>query len=133
MQRIDNSDLLGDEYRPATPTPPVLSTQQEARTVVVLPRDPTRMEEKARKQYTQQRIRECFHQLAMGNLNAVQTWLHNVAQDSPAKAVELFIELARFSLPQLRETAVTLNKNETVRTFQSSEEILAELNSGSDP
>jgi len=97
--------------------------------VLVIPPKLSEMTEKGRKLYTQNQIRQAFHQLASQNIDAVQTWLHTTAQDSPAKAIELFIELAKFSLPQLKETAVTVTQNGTQRTYKSSDEILAELNS----
>lgn len=128
----DNSDLLDGVTQPTAETP--LSefipppARRELRTYVVLPPDPTKMEQKALKQYTQQKIRQAFHQLAMGNLDAVQSWLHDVAKDSPAKAIELFIEMAKFSLPQLKATEMTVTTENKTRTFTSSADILAELN-----
>lgn len=148
-----NLDLLGDtarEFAPAPvlpfpnrlnpfpkrarppdlpPDPAALARAPRDAKIVVLPPDPAAMGQKFLKLHTQNKIRQAFHHLAMNNLDAVQTWLHNVAEDSPAKAVELFIELARFSLPQLKEATLTVNKGDQARTYQSSEEIMQELNS----
>lgn len=118
---LGEPELLGGEYKPpARPRPT---------TVIVLPPNPAADThgEKFMKVYTQNKIRQAFHQLAINNLDAVQTWLHTVAADSPAKAVELFLELAKFSLPQLKETAVTVTQNGNSRTFTSSEDIKAQL------
>lgn len=138
-----NADLLGDPEEFAPRLRPVLSGAPDAQSahitvaptpgltpgaVMVLPPDPAKMGEKFLKMHTQNRIRQCFHALAVQNLAWVQEQLHRVAQDSPAKAVELFIDLAKFSLPQLKETAVTVTQNNQTRTFRSSEEILNELN-----
>jgi hypothetical protein len=135
----DHEDLLGGEPRefnpnPSKPRPPQGElVNPHARTVdrvIVLPPDPTMMIEKAKKLVTQNKIRQAFHLLALQNLDALQTWLHKVAEDSPAKAVELFIEIAKFALPQLKEATLTVNKGDQQRTYQSSEDILNELNRG---
>jgi hypothetical protein len=83
--------------------------------IVVMPPDPTT--EKAIKALTQQKIRQAFANLAHNNLDAVQSWLHSVAQDSPARAVELFLQLAEFSLPRLKATEVTVTQNNSTRTY----------------
>lgn len=131
----DNGDLLlGDEtppvefavggYRPGPP--PAIPYAPQI--VQILPPDPTKMQAARLKQYTQQKIREATQQLAMNNIDAVQTWLHRVSEDSPARAVELYIELMKFSLPQLKETAVTMNTNQgKTYTFTSSADIAAQL------
>lgn len=140
----DNSDLLGPdtptqtEFKPFRPRPPagagelvnqhVYPDARPPTRVIVLPPDPTQMVEKAKKLVTQNKIRQAFHQLAINNLDAVQGWLHEVAKDSPAKAIEQFIELAKFCLPQLKETSLTVTQNDQRRTFQSSQDILNELN-----
>src|SRR3569833_2971566 len=103
----DNSDLLGgpQEFAPPSRRAPrgeianqhVLPDAPSPTRVLVLPPDPMHMVEKAKKLITQNKIRQAFHLLAANNLDAVQSWLHKVAEDSPAKAVELFIELAKFS------------------------------------
>jgi hypothetical protein len=123
----DNDDLLaGDapvEFR-ARDLPTHMPT-----VVHILPPDPTKMQAARLKQYTQQKIREAIQQLTAGNIDAVHFWLHEVAKDSPSRAIELFIELTKFSVPQLKEATMTVNRNDgkTV-TFTSSADILAELN-----
>lgn len=125
----DNVDLLegGTEFLPAEYKPGVARAGSPS-TIYVLPPDPTKMQAARLKQYTQQKIREETQKLAMGNIDAVHYWLHEVARDSPARAVELFIELMKFSLPQLKEATMTVNRNDgkTV-TFTSSADILAEM------
>lgn len=124
----DNGDLLlGGEAPAALPEfVPVAPVRPQV--IQILPPDPTKMQAARLKQYTQQKIREAFHQLAMNNLDAVQGWLHKLAEDSPAAALDRFIELSKFSLPQLKETAVNVStqSGKTI-TFTSSNDVLAKL------
>lgn len=129
------SDLLGstpqpdllaaDEFAPAAPRP---RGSNPGRTILVLPPNPTADThgEKFMKLHTQNKIRQVFHNLAMNNLDAVQTWLHKLAEESPAAALDRFIELAKFSLPQLKETSVNVTQNGTTRSY-SMQELEAEL------
>lgn len=114
-----HTDLLGEaEFAPLAAEPPV---RVAGRTVVILPPDPSQMAEKALKLYTQNRIRQCFHALTLQNLGWVQEQLHAVARDSPARALELFIDLAKFSLPQLKETSVNVTQNGASRQYTIAE------------
>lgn len=123
----DNVDLLLGEETP-TQTEFTGAELPRPQIVQILPPDPTKMQAARLKQYTQQKIREAFHQLAMNNLDSVQGWLHELAKDSPAAALDRFIELAKFSLPQLKETAVTVNNNQgRTITFTSSADIAQQL------
>ena len=128
------TDLLEAEFTPVRPAPrgELVDSHNSPMRVIVLPPDPTQLTEKAKKLVTQNKIRQAFHHLALNNLDAVQSWLHKVAEDSPAKAVELFLELAKFSLPQLKEATLTVNKGDHQRTYQSSEEILQERSRGNE-
>jgi hypothetical protein len=51
-------------------------------------------------------VRAAFAELAVRNFDSIQHWLDQVAHDSPAKAIELFIQLAEFSVPKLRAAAI---------------------------
>jgi hypothetical protein len=129
---MDNSDLLGAPEPTAPAQSEFLPRPRPVRDrphTVVIPVPPTEANEKLKKLFTQNQIRQMTMQLADRNLPAVETWLHKVSEDSPAKAVELFIELLKFSLPQLREATLNVTKDNVTRTFQSSADILAELNS----
>jgi hypothetical protein len=103
----DHGDLLGTEERTA------LS--------LVQPKHPHAMSQALVKAVTQNKIRSSMAELAHGNIDNVNQWLGMVARDSPAKAVELFIELAKFSLPQMKETAVTVTQNNASRTYTIAE------------
>ena len=51
-------------------------------------------------------VRQAFADLVHGNLDNVQLWLDRVAQDNPAKALELVLQLSRYVLPELKAVAV---------------------------
>jgi hypothetical protein len=71
---------------------------------------------------TQNRIRSAMAELAHGNIENVHHWLARVAETSPAKAVELFIELAQFNLPRLKAVAVDVRSTDgSVKTLSVSE------------
>lgn len=55
------------------------------------------------------RIRNAVSELVHGNAANVQAWLEQVALVSPARAIELYIELLQFALPKLKALAVELN------------------------
>jgi hypothetical protein len=59
---------------------------------------------------TQNRIRAAMAELAAGNIENVHKWLGQVAEQSPAKAVELFLELAQFTLPKVKAVAVDVSQ-----------------------
>jgi len=60
--------------------------------------------------------------LAHGNIENVHKWLGRVAEESPAKAVELFIELAQFNLPRLKAVAVDVRSTDgSVKTLSVNE------------
>lgn len=110
----DHGDLIGVEERTA------LS--------LVQPTHRLALSQAMVKAITQNKIRQAMSLLAHENIDSVHAWLALVAKDSPAEAIRLFIELAKFSLPQLKETAVTVTQNGNAKTYSSSEELLAELN-----
>lgn len=127
-----NADLFG-EFKPRPPRtggyrpgPPRTNPDH----VVILPPDPAAFahNQKLTKAWTQNQMRTAMTQLVAGNVDTVQSWLYEVAKDSPSRAVELFIELLKFSLPQLKETALTVTRNGDARTYRSSQELLDELN-----
>lgn len=55
------------------------------------------------------RIRLAMSELAHGEIDSVRAWLHEVAKTNPARAVELFIQLAEFSLPKLKAVALAID------------------------
>lgn len=99
----------------------LLSTEQRTALSLVKPTHPMAMSQTLLKAVTQNRIRSSMAELAHGNIDFVNDCLHKVALDSPAKAIELFIELAKFSLPQMKETAVTVTQNNATKTYTIAE------------
>lgn len=96
----------------------LLTTDQR---LALAPDDPRALTPRVVKAVTQNRMRQSLAELAHGEMDNVRHWLHEVAKDSPAKAVELFIELAQFSLPKLKETAVTMTTDNGQRTYSIEE------------
>ena len=69
-----------------------------------------------------QRIRYAMAELADMNIDNVHRWLAEVAVQSPAKAIELFMELAQFSLPKLKAMAIDVRSSDgSVRTLSMAE------------
>lgn len=80
------------------------------------------------------RIRRAFAELAQGNIEDVEAWLHAVANGttnpatgqqltmpSPARAIELFIELAKFTTPQVKAVSVEVNDGRSVKRMTVAE------------
>lgn len=71
---------------------------------------------------TRDRIRYAFSELAALNVDNVHRWLSEVAQQSPAKAIELFMELAEFTMPKLKATAIDVRSGDgSVRNISYAE------------
>lgn len=47
-------------------------------------------------------LREKFCQLLMDNEENIQRWIDEVAEDDPAKAMDLFLKMSSFVLPKPR-------------------------------
>ena len=69
------------------------------------------------KKITQNQIRAAFSDLAHGNVAKVQGWLDRVAETNPALAVQLFLQIAEFSLPKLKAVSVDVNTPGDVRSL----------------
>lgn len=75
------------------------------------------------------RIRWALGELAAMNIDNAHRWLDEVAKDNPAKAFEMFLELVKFSAPQLKAVAVDIRSGDgTVRTLSTAdlERVVAE-------
>lgn len=57
----------------------------------------------------QARMRRAITLLVRGNLPRVQAWLDAVADDDPKGAIELFLKLSKFAIPELRSIEVDMN------------------------
>lgn len=58
---------------------------------------------------TTPRIRSMVNELLAGNIDNANYWLQQVAAANPKVALELFIEMAQFSLPKLKAVAVQVD------------------------
>jgi hypothetical protein len=73
-------------------------------------------------QLTKARMAYAFAELADLNIDNVHRWLSEVAQQSPGKAIELFMQLAQFSLPQLKAATVDVRSSDgSVKTMSFTE------------
>ena len=56
--------------------------------------------------------REAFKNLMEKNTPQMQKWLDEVAQDDPAKALDLMLKIAEFVLPKLQRQEIVGNEGE---------------------
>lgn len=101
--------------------------------VLVVPASVREMQTKYQKMHTQNELRRQMLRLVDGNVDNVHEWLQQVAKDSPAAAIDRFIELLKFGLPQLKEATLNVTRDGQTKTYRSSEEILQELNQSETP
>lgn len=69
---------------------------------------PLALTERQAKKVTQNRMRQAMAELTNGKITRISDWLEEVASKDPARAIELFMELASFSLPKLKSVEVTV-------------------------
>lgn len=70
------------------------------------------------KKITQNRIRSAMAEMAHGKIDKVNAWLDEVADKDPARAIELFMQLAEFTLPKLKAVAIDVKTTDgTVRNL----------------
>ena len=55
-------------------------------------------------------IRACIHDLVTDNMDNIQGWLDSVAKEDPAKAINIFINLAEYVLPKLSKIDMSNGK-----------------------
>jgi hypothetical protein len=83
------------------------------------------------------RIRRAFAELAQGNIENVEAWLHALAAGSPdqiidghkipgarpnpALAIQLFIELAKFTVPQQKAVSVDITDKGGTKRYSMAE------------
>lgn len=119
---------------PLSPSAPLVEMLPITRTrTIVMPASVGEMQTKYQKMHTQNQLRQQMLRLIDRNVDDVHTWLHDIAKDSPAAAVDRFIELLKFGLPQLKEATLNVTRDGSTKTFRSSEEILQELNNPETP
>lgn len=99
------------------------TTQERLDLALTEPANPAALKPNQVKAITQNRIRSAMSELAHGNIDNVNTWLQQVATGTydkdgkltslpqPAKAVELFLQLAEFTLPKMKAVQIDVRQN----------------------
>jgi hypothetical protein len=77
------------------------------------PSHPLAMPQGQLKKVNGNRIRAAMAELAAMNVENAHAWLAQLAADSPKAALEMFIELAKFSAPQLKAVAIDVRDQGT--------------------
>lgn len=114
-----------------------LTTEERLELALRDPTAPQALTQQAVRGITQNRIRSAMAELAHGQIAKVAGWIEETAtglknsdgayitRPDPAKAVELFLAAAEFSLPKLKAVAVDVRGNDgNTKTYS-----LAELQS----
>jgi hypothetical protein len=55
-------------------------------------------------------LREAYRLLAESNIDNLEKWLKQVAQDNPEKALKLFIDLSEYIIPKLNRSEIVQEK-----------------------
>lgn len=79
-------------------------TAHELQSIVEAPLD-----NRAQQRVDQARVRKALTVLAKGNVHRVQAWLDRVADDDPGRAIDLWLKMLKFTVPELRAIAVDMN------------------------
>jgi hypothetical protein len=66
------------------------------------------LDSKLQQKADQARVRKALMVLAKGNVHRVQAWLDAVANDDPGRAIDLWLKMLKFTVPELRAVAVEL-------------------------
>jgi hypothetical protein len=64
------------------------------------------LDSKQQQKADQARVRKALMVLAKGNVHRVQAWLDAVANDDPGRAIDLWLKMLKFTVPELRAVAV---------------------------
>ena len=67
------------------------------------------LDSRAQQKADQARVRKALMYLAKGNVHRAQAWLDRVAQEDPARAIDLWLKMLKFTVPELRAVAVDLH------------------------
>lgn len=110
---------------------PTLGLDTETRLLLGLeePSNAAALSQRQVKEITANRLRASLSTVVADNILKVNGWLDEVAAQSPAKALELLIELAQFSLPKLKAIAIDVrNEDGSSKSYSISdlERVVAE-------
>lgn len=89
-----------------------LTTEQRLQLSLITPNDERALSQAIVGKITTNRIRMAMAELAHGKIDLVSEWLDDVARTNPAKAVELFMQLAEYTLPKLKAIAVDVRSSD---------------------
>lgn len=107
-----------------------LTTEQRLQLALLDPENPNALKQGTVRNITQNRIRSAMAELAHGQIDKVAGWIQQTAEGvksadgtyltrpDPAKAVELFLASAEFSLPKMKAVAIDVrNDKGDVKTY----------------
>jgi hypothetical protein len=101
--RFGSAALVDNEYGLE------MSPEQRLKHSLAEPESPKAITPRKVDRITKSRIQYALAELAHGRIDKVQEWLDRVGEDHPARAIELTIELMKFSVPQLKAIAMEVN------------------------
>lgn len=121
MPAFGQHALAQDEFQ--------LTTEERVQLGLQNPDDPRGLSQGRIKNVTGNRIRYAMAELAALNVENVHNWLGQLAKDSPKAAIDAFIELAKFSAPQLKAVAIDVRSGDGSVKHLSTAELERELGS----
>ena len=63
-------------------------------------------------------IREAFSKLLENKMPEVETWIDEVREHDPAKAMELILKMSEYILPKLKAVETTFNTEDGVQSIK---------------
>ena len=57
-----------------------------------------------------QEVRECYKHLLNNNIHKLQTWIDEVGETNPAKALDIMLKMSEFVIPKLNRVEVVEEK-----------------------
>lgn len=121
MPAFGQHALVDDEFQ--------LTTDERVRLGLEQPNHPAALSQGRIKNISGNRIRYAMAELAAMNVENVHEWLAILAKDSPKAAIDAFIELAKFSAPQLKAVAIDVRSGDGSVKHMSTAELERELGS----
>ena len=100
----DSLTDLDDDAPTGDDTSPIYSAR-EVQSVIEAPLHDSKAVQRA----DQARVRKALMLLAKGNVHRAQAWLDRVAQEDPGRAIDLWLKMLKFTVPELRAVAVDLH------------------------
>jgi hypothetical protein len=88
-----------------------LSSEDRLLLGLTAPEDPRGLTPARADKVTLARIRYSLSEISFEMQAEVRQWLRSVAADSPARALELYMQLLEFSVPKLKALAVDVTDN----------------------